>query len=123
MVDSNSHRRRQLLIGAHNEMLPVAVVCVQNPDGLPLGIAREVWKRHAKAFLWVRPLAGSVRIARAPAELDMMTQIECDEVIHSVLDVIYADAPYTVIQRELAANVTPRRQCIARVFGPAWRRC
>jgi hypothetical protein len=40
-----------------NEMLPVAVVCVQNPDGLPLGIAREVWKRHAKAFFWVRPLA------------------------------------------------------------------
>jgi len=53
----------------------------------------------------------------------MMTQIEYDEVIHSVLDVIYADAPYTVIQRELAANVTPRRQYIARVFRPAWRRC
>ena len=58
-----------------------------------------------------------------PAELDMMTQIECDEVIHSVLDVMDANAPYTVIQRELAVNVTRRRQCIAQVFRPAWRTC
>lgn len=32
--------------------------------------------------------------------------IECDEVIHSILDVMYADAPYTVIQRAMHIHPT-----------------
>ena len=32
--------------------------------------------------------------------------IECDEVIHSILDVMYARAPYTVIQRAVHIHPT-----------------
>jgi len=32
--------------------------------------------------------------------------IECDEVIHSILDVMYANAPYTVIQRAMRIHPT-----------------
>lgn len=32
--------------------------------------------------------------------------IECDEVIHSILDVMYAGAPYTVIQRAMHIHPT-----------------
>ena len=32
--------------------------------------------------------------------------IECDEVIHSLLDVMYAKAPYTVIQRAMHIHPT-----------------
>jgi pyruvate/2-oxoglutarate dehydrogenase complex dihydrolipoamide dehydrogenase (E3) component len=32
--------------------------------------------------------------------------IECDEVIHSILDVMYANAPYTVIQRAMHIHPT-----------------
>jgi pyruvate/2-oxoglutarate dehydrogenase complex dihydrolipoamide dehydrogenase (E3) component len=32
--------------------------------------------------------------------------IECDEVIHSILDVMYAKAPYTVIQRAMHIHPT-----------------
>jgi hypothetical protein len=31
---------------------------------------------------------------------------ECDEVIHSILDVMYANAPYTVIQRAMHIHPT-----------------
>jgi pyruvate/2-oxoglutarate dehydrogenase complex dihydrolipoamide dehydrogenase (E3) component len=34
--------------------------------------------------------------------------IECDEVIHSTLDVMYANAPYTMIQR--AMHIHPAQQ-------------
>jgi hypothetical protein len=32
--------------------------------------------------------------------------IECDEEIHSILDVMYANAPYTVIQRAMHIHPT-----------------
>jgi pyruvate/2-oxoglutarate dehydrogenase complex dihydrolipoamide dehydrogenase (E3) component len=32
--------------------------------------------------------------------------VECDEVIHSILDVMYAKAPYTVIQRAMHIHPT-----------------
>jgi pyruvate/2-oxoglutarate dehydrogenase complex dihydrolipoamide dehydrogenase (E3) component len=32
--------------------------------------------------------------------------IEADEVIHSILDVMYADAPYTLIQRAMHIHPT-----------------
>jgi hypothetical protein len=32
--------------------------------------------------------------------------IECDEVIHSILDVMYANAPYMVIQRAMHIHPT-----------------
>jgi pyruvate/2-oxoglutarate dehydrogenase complex dihydrolipoamide dehydrogenase (E3) component len=32
--------------------------------------------------------------------------VECDEVIHSILDVMYAKAPYTVIQRAVHIHPT-----------------
>jgi hypothetical protein len=33
--------------------------------------------------------------------------IECDEVIHSILDVMYATAPYTVIHRAMHIHLAP----------------
>jgi len=32
--------------------------------------------------------------------------VECDEVIHSLLDIMYAKAPYTVIQRAVHIHPT-----------------
>ena len=32
--------------------------------------------------------------------------IECDEIIHTILDVMYAKAPYTVIQRAMHIHPT-----------------
>jgi hypothetical protein len=32
--------------------------------------------------------------------------IECDEVIHSILDVMYANPPYTVVQRAMHIHPT-----------------
>jgi hypothetical protein len=45
---------------------------VSNPDRLPLEIARDVWKRHAQAFFWVRPLARSARFRSALAKSIMI---------------------------------------------------
>jgi pyruvate/2-oxoglutarate dehydrogenase complex dihydrolipoamide dehydrogenase (E3) component len=92
----------------------------------PLGRAgmteAEVRKSGRKAFLGKRPMA---RVARAVAKaetqgfmkvlLDAETKeilgasllgIECDEVIHSILDVMYAKAPYTVIRRAMHIHPT-----------------
>jgi hypothetical protein len=35
-----------------------------------------------------------------------LLEIEGDEVIHSILDVMYADAPYTVIERAMHVHPT-----------------
>jgi pyruvate/2-oxoglutarate dehydrogenase complex dihydrolipoamide dehydrogenase (E3) component len=35
-----------------------------------------------------------------------LLEIECDEVIHSILDVMYAHGPYTVIQRAMHIHPT-----------------
>jgi pyruvate/2-oxoglutarate dehydrogenase complex dihydrolipoamide dehydrogenase (E3) component len=37
-----------------------------------------------------------------------LLRIECDEVVHSILDLMYANAPYTVIQR--AIDIHPAQQ-------------
>jgi len=92
----------------------------------PLGRAgmteAEVRKSGRKALLGKRPMA---RVGRAVEKaetqgfmkvlVDAETKeilgasllgIECDEVIHSILDVMYAKAPYTVIQRAVHIHPT-----------------
>jgi pyruvate/2-oxoglutarate dehydrogenase complex dihydrolipoamide dehydrogenase (E3) component len=92
----------------------------------PLGRAgmteAEVRKSGRKALLGKRPMA---RVGRAVEKgetqgfmkvlVDAETKqilgasllgIECDEVIHAILDVMYARAPYTVIQRAMHIHPT-----------------
>ena len=92
----------------------------------PLGRAgmteAEARKSGRKALLGKRPMA---RVGRAVEKgetqgfmkilVDAETKeilgasllgIECDEVIHSILDVMYAKAPYTVIQRAMHIHPT-----------------
>jgi pyruvate/2-oxoglutarate dehydrogenase complex dihydrolipoamide dehydrogenase (E3) component len=92
----------------------------------PLGRAgmteKEVRKSGRKALIAKRPMA---RVSRAVEKgetqgfmkilVDADTKeilgasllgIECDEVIHSILDVMYAKAPYTVIQRAMHIHPT-----------------
>jgi pyruvate/2-oxoglutarate dehydrogenase complex dihydrolipoamide dehydrogenase (E3) component len=92
----------------------------------PLGRAgmteAEVRKSGRKALVGNRPMA---RVSRAVEKgetqgfmkvlVDAETKeilgasllgIECDEVIHSILDVMYAKAPYTVIQRAMHIHPT-----------------
>jgi len=92
----------------------------------PLGRAgmteTEVRKSGRKALMAKRPMA---RVGRAVEKgetqgfmkvlVDAETKeilgasllgIECDEVIHSILDVMYARAPYTVIQRAMHIHPT-----------------
>jgi len=92
----------------------------------PLGRAgmteTEVRKSGRKALMAKRPMA---RVGRAVEKgetegfmkilVDVDTKeilgasllgIECDEVIHSILDVMYAKAPYTVIQRAMHIHPT-----------------
>ena len=92
----------------------------------PLGRAgmteAEVRKSGRKALLAKRPMT---RVARAVEKgetqgfmkilVDAETKeilgasllgIECDEIIHSILDVMYAKAPYTVIQRAMHIHPT-----------------
>jgi pyruvate/2-oxoglutarate dehydrogenase complex dihydrolipoamide dehydrogenase (E3) component len=92
----------------------------------PLGRAgmteSEVRKSGRKALIGKRPME---RVGRAVEKgetqgfmkvlIDAETKvilgasllgIECDEVIHSILDVMYAKAPYTVIQRAMHIHPT-----------------
>jgi pyruvate/2-oxoglutarate dehydrogenase complex dihydrolipoamide dehydrogenase (E3) component len=92
----------------------------------PLGRAgmteAEVRKSGRKALIGKRPMT-QVGRARERGETDgfmkilvdvetkkilgaSLLGIECDEVIHSILDVMYADAPYTVIQRAMHIHPT-----------------
>ena len=92
----------------------------------PLGRAgmteAEVRKSGRKALIGKRPMT-QVGRARERSEtagfmkilVDAETKkilgasllgIECDEVIHSILDVMYANAPYTVIQRAMHIHPT-----------------
>jgi pyruvate/2-oxoglutarate dehydrogenase complex dihydrolipoamide dehydrogenase (E3) component len=50
--------------------------------------------------------------------------VECDEVIHSILDVMYAKAPYTVIQRAMHIHptVTELIRPLAAPFLPGFRK-
>jgi pyruvate/2-oxoglutarate dehydrogenase complex dihydrolipoamide dehydrogenase (E3) component len=92
----------------------------------PLGRAgmteAEVRKSARKALIGKRPMT-QVGRAREKGETDgfmkvlvdaetkkilgaSLLGIECDEVIHSILDVMYANAPYTVIQRAMHIHPT-----------------
>ena len=92
----------------------------------PLGRAgmteAEVRKSGRKALIGRRPMT-EVGRAREKGETDgfmkilvdaetkkilgaSLLGIECDEVIHSILDVMYANAPYTVIQRAMHIHPT-----------------
>jgi len=92
----------------------------------PLGRAgmteTEVRKSGRKALIGKRPMT-QVGRAREKGETDgfmkilvdtetkkilgaSLLGIECDEVIHSILDVMYTNAPYTVIQRAMHIHPT-----------------
>jgi pyruvate/2-oxoglutarate dehydrogenase complex dihydrolipoamide dehydrogenase (E3) component len=92
----------------------------------PLGRAgmteAEVRKSGRKALIGKRPMT-QVGRAREKGETDgfmkilvdaetkqilgaSLLGIECDEVIHSILDVMYANAPYTVVQRAMHIHPT-----------------
>jgi pyruvate/2-oxoglutarate dehydrogenase complex dihydrolipoamide dehydrogenase (E3) component len=92
----------------------------------PLGRAgmteAEVRKSGRKALIGKRPMT-QVGRAREKGETDgfmkilvdaetkkilgaSLLGIECDEVIHSIIDIMYANAPYTVIQRAMHIHPT-----------------
>jgi pyruvate/2-oxoglutarate dehydrogenase complex dihydrolipoamide dehydrogenase (E3) component len=92
----------------------------------PLGRAgmteAEVRKSGRKALIGKRPMK-QVGRAREKGETDgfmkilvdaetkkilgaSLLGIECDEVIHSIIDIMYANAPYTVIQRAMHIHPT-----------------
>jgi pyruvate/2-oxoglutarate dehydrogenase complex dihydrolipoamide dehydrogenase (E3) component len=92
----------------------------------PLGragmIEAEVRKSGRKALIGKRPMT-QVGRAREKGETDgfmkilvdaetkkilgaSLLGIECDEVIHSIIDIMYANAPYTVIQRAMHIHPT-----------------
>jgi pyruvate/2-oxoglutarate dehydrogenase complex dihydrolipoamide dehydrogenase (E3) component len=92
----------------------------------PLGRAgmteAEVRKSGRTALIGTRPMT-QVGRAREKGETDgfmkvlvdaetkkilgaSLLGIECDEVVHSILDVMYANAPYTVIQRAMHIHPT-----------------
>src|SRR6266480_2692588 len=64
-----------------------------------VGRARE--KGETDGFMKVLVDAETKKILGAS-----LLGIECDEVIHSILDVMYANAPYTVIQRAMHIHAT-----------------
>jgi pyruvate/2-oxoglutarate dehydrogenase complex dihydrolipoamide dehydrogenase (E3) component len=57
-------------------------------------VGRAVEKGETQGFMKILVDAETKEILGAA-----LLGIECDEVIHSILDVMYAKAPYTVIQR------------------------
>ena len=64
-------------------------------------VGRAVEKGETEGFMKILVDAGSKEILGAS-----LLGIECDEVIHSILDVMYAKAPYTVIQRAMHIHPT-----------------
>jgi pyruvate/2-oxoglutarate dehydrogenase complex dihydrolipoamide dehydrogenase (E3) component len=64
-------------------------------------VARAVEKGETQGFMKILVDAESKEILGAS-----LLGIECDEVIHSILDVMYAKAPYTVIQRAMHIHPT-----------------
>jgi pyruvate/2-oxoglutarate dehydrogenase complex dihydrolipoamide dehydrogenase (E3) component len=64
-------------------------------------VARAVEKGETQGFMKVLVDAETKEILGAS-----LLGIECDEVIHSILDVMYAKAPYTVIQRAMHIHPT-----------------
>jgi pyruvate/2-oxoglutarate dehydrogenase complex dihydrolipoamide dehydrogenase (E3) component len=64
-------------------------------------VGRAVEKGETQGFLKILVDAETQEILGAS-----LLGIECDEVIHSILDVMYAKAPYTVIQRAMHIHPT-----------------
>jgi len=64
-------------------------------------VGRAVEKGETQGFLKVLVDAESKLILGAS-----LLGVECDEVIHSILDIMYAKAPYTVIQRAMHIHPT-----------------
>jgi pyruvate/2-oxoglutarate dehydrogenase complex dihydrolipoamide dehydrogenase (E3) component len=64
-------------------------------------VGRAVEKGETQGFMKVLVDAESKEILGAS-----LLGIECDEVIHSILDVMYAKAPYTTIQRAMHIHPT-----------------
>jgi pyruvate/2-oxoglutarate dehydrogenase complex dihydrolipoamide dehydrogenase (E3) component len=64
-------------------------------------VGRAVEKGETDGFTKVLVDAETKKILGAS-----LLGIECDEVIHSILDVMYANAPYTVIQRAMHIHPT-----------------
>jgi pyruvate/2-oxoglutarate dehydrogenase complex dihydrolipoamide dehydrogenase (E3) component len=64
-------------------------------------VGRAVEKGETEGFMKVLVDAETKEILGAS-----LLGIECDEVIHSILDVMYAKAPYTVIQRAMHIHPT-----------------
>jgi pyruvate/2-oxoglutarate dehydrogenase complex dihydrolipoamide dehydrogenase (E3) component len=64
-------------------------------------VGRAVEKGETQGFMKVLIDAETLHILGAS-----LLGIECDEVIHSILDVMYAKAPYTVIQRAMHIHPT-----------------
>ena len=64
-------------------------------------VGRAVEKGETEGFMKILVDAETKKILGAS-----LLGIECDEVIHSILDVMYAKAPYTVIQRAMHIHPT-----------------
>jgi pyruvate/2-oxoglutarate dehydrogenase complex dihydrolipoamide dehydrogenase (E3) component len=64
-------------------------------------VSRAVLKGETQGFMKVLVDAETKEILGAS-----LLGVECDEVIHSILDVMYAKAPYTVIQRAMHIHPT-----------------
>jgi pyruvate/2-oxoglutarate dehydrogenase complex dihydrolipoamide dehydrogenase (E3) component len=64
-------------------------------------VGRAVEKGETQGFMKVLVDAETKEILGAS-----LLGVECDEVIHSILDVMYAQAPYTVIQRAMHIHPT-----------------
>jgi pyruvate/2-oxoglutarate dehydrogenase complex dihydrolipoamide dehydrogenase (E3) component len=64
-------------------------------------VGRAIEKGETQGFMKILVDADSQRILGAS-----LLGVECDEVIHSILDVMYAKAPYTVIQRAMHIHPT-----------------
>ena len=64
-------------------------------------VGRAVEKGETQGFMKILVDADTKEILGAS-----LLGVECDEVIHSVLDVMYAKAPYTVIQRAMHIHPT-----------------
>jgi len=64
-------------------------------------VGRAVEKGETQGFMKILVDAETKEILGAS-----LLGVECDEVIHSVLDVMYAKAPFTVIQRAMHIHPT-----------------
>jgi pyruvate/2-oxoglutarate dehydrogenase complex dihydrolipoamide dehydrogenase (E3) component len=64
-------------------------------------VGRAVEKGETQGFMKILVAADTKEILGAS-----LLGIECDEVIHSILDVMYARAPYTVIQQAMHIHPT-----------------